>query len=301
MAVKVLRTVAGIADVHEWNAAEATAGVDLLIEVPHGATETADYADFAVEVRSPLPESLIDFFYVNTDVGAFETACAVAELLMARGLPWRIVVVRSRIPRTFVDCNRRMDARPEDFVAGGVTPGMPPWITDADDQRRLLARHAAYVSVVDEQVHRLNPAGRTLLLHTYAPRTVDVQVDHDVVTNLHRAWADDKVESWPLRPPFDVIARDTAGVSHAPTAVVEALTAGYGALGWEVADSACYPLHPSTLAWDHVMARPGRALCLEVRRDLLAEPFDPFVQMNISPQRVERVAGPLAEAIAHWS
>jgi len=67
-----------------------------------------------------------------------------------------------------------------------------------------------------------------------------------------------------------------------------------------VADSATYPLHSSTMAWDHVMAHPGRTLCLEVRRDLLADPFEPFAQMKISEAKVERIAVPLATALRRW-
>ena len=54
------------------------------------------------------------------------------------------------------------------------------------------------------------------------------------------------------------------------------------------------------MAWDHVMAHPGRTLCLEVRRDLLADPFEPFAEMHISPDLVDRLAGPIATALARW-
>jgi hypothetical protein len=67
-----------------------------------------------------------------------------------------------------------------------------------------------------------------------------------------------------------------------------------------VAEGTTYPLHPSTLAYDHVMARPGRALCLEVRRDLVADPFEPFAQMRIAPAKVDRLAVPLAAALLKW-
>ena len=83
-------------------------------------------------------------------------------------------------------------------------------------------------------------------------------------------------------------------------AVVQALTQALAADGLEVADSATYPMHPSTMAWEHVMGRPGRVLCLEVRRDLLAAPFEPFAQMRIGADEVARLAGPLATALARW-
>ena len=59
-------------------------------------------------------------------------------------------------------------------------------------------------------------------------------------------------------------------------------------------------LHASTLAWGHVMARPGRALCVEVRRDLLADPFEPFAEMQIGPAKVARLAVPFVNAILSW-
>jgi hypothetical protein len=48
------------------------------------------------------------------------------------------------------------------------------------------------------------------------------------------------------------------------------------------------------------VARPGRALCVEVRRDLLADPFEPFAEMRIGNAAVERLAGPFARALRRW-
>ena len=88
--------------------------------------------------------------------------------------------------------------------------------------------------------------------------------------------------------------------SHAPATVVAALRASLAESGIPVAASATYPLHPSTLAWDHVMARPGRAVCIEVRRDLLADPFEPFAQMTIGPAKVARLVGAFTSALRRW-
>lgn len=93
-----------------------------------------------------------------------------------------------------------------------------------------------------------------------------------------------------------MIGRDPAGVDHAPAAVVTALRAALAPLGHDLAHSATYPLHDSTLAHAHALARPGRVLCLEVRRDLLADPFTPFAEMTISPAKVARLAAPIAGA-----
>lgn len=276
------------------------AAPDLLIEVPHGATATADFDALAAELEGPLPDGLVDFFHVNTDVGAFDLAVATAEQLVAEVTDRCVLIVRSRIPRTFIDCNRRIDADPAEFQKGGVTPGAMPWVNSAADRALLRGRYDDYMATVQAACDALRPGAATLLLHTYAPRTVGVTVDSDIVANLRHAYRVDVVETWPLRPELDVISRDEDGHSHAPGRVVDALRANVAALHWKVGDSATYPMHPSARAWDHVIARPGRVLCLEVRRDLLADPFDPFVQMRISASKVARVATPLAGAIGAW-
>jgi hypothetical protein len=129
---------------------------------------------------------------------------------------------------------------------------------------------------------------------------VDVEIDLQIVASLRRAYEPDREPTWPLRPEVDVIGREVDGMSRAPAAVVESLRQELAGLGIEPADSATYPLHPSTLAWDHVIARPGRALCVEVRRDLLADPFEPFAQMRIGAAKVERLAAPFARAVRRW-
>lgn len=299
----VLRSAPHVADLR-WvrgPACDDSVAPDLLIEVPHGATETEDFTAFAKQLRSELPAGLVDFFHANTDVGAYELALATAEHCVAAQTHSCVLIIRSRIPRTFIDCNRRIDEAPEAFRAGKVTPGLMPWVTHPADIALLRARHGAYVGLVRAATEALVANAGVLLLHSYAPRSVGVEVDLDIVGKLREAYQPAVEATWPLRPEFDVIARDLDGRSYAPMAVVDALRSHFGACGWTVGDSATYPLHPSTLAWDHVMQHPGRALCLEVRRDLLAESFDPFAWMQISPDKVERIAKPLAAALAVWS
>jgi len=263
-----------------------------VIEVPHGATRTADYDAVAAVLTSPLPANLVDFFHVNTDAGAPELAHAIAERLA----PARTVaVLRCLVPRTFIDCNRRLDASPEDFRAGKVTPGLMPWITTPEDRALLRGLYDRYTAAVREA---FTPGSAVLLLHSYAPRSVDVEVDADIVTKLRAAYQPDVEPTWPLRPELDVIARAPDGTDHAPRAVVETLRAELP----DVGDSATYPLHPSTLAYHHVIERPGRAVCIEVRRDLLADPFEPFAQMRIGRSKVDRIANALAAAVMRfWS
>ena len=280
--------------------ARPDAALDLLIEIPHGATATRDFTTLAAKLTSPLPDGLVDFFHVNTDAGAPELARAIAERFVAEEPTRSAAVLRCRIPRTFVDCNRRIDASAADFKAGKVTPGLMPWITTGADRELLRAAHDRYVGAVREAITHLARDGALLLLHSYAPRTVDVEVDLQIVANLRRAYEPDREPAWPLRPEIDVIGRELDGTDRAPAGVVAALRHELAGLGIELAESATYPLHPSTLAWDHVVARPGRVLCVEVRRDLLAEPFEPFAEMRIGVAKVDRLVGPFVRALRRW-
>jgi len=292
-----LESIAGVVDIHVVRGARAGAGTDLVIEIPHGATQTLNFTSLAAKLTSPLPDALVDFFHVNTDAGAPELAEAIAARLVVEDPARSVAIVRCRIPRTFIDCNRRIDAAPAEFKAGKVTPGLMPWITTDADRELLRAAYDSYQQAVREA---LSPTTAILMLHTYAPRTVDVEVDADIVKNLRHAYLPEVEPTWPLRPEIDVISRALDGTSYAPVDVVDTLRAALAADGITVADGATYPLHPSTVAWDHVMARPGRALCVEVRRDLLADPFEPFAQMTIGAAKVARLTAPFVTALRRW-
>ena len=294
-------SIPGIVDIEIVRGSSAPAdGPDLIIEVPHGATRTADYDAVAARLTSPLPANLVDFFHVNTDAGAPELAVAIAHRLVAEAPTRTVMVVRCRIPRTFIDCNRRVDASPEEFRAGKVTPGLMPWITSPEDRALLRDAYDRYVATVAKATSLLRSDGAILLLHTYAPRTVDVEVDLDIVTNLRRAYRPEIEPTWPLRPEVDVISKGVDGIDHAPAAVVDTLRAELARAGLALADSATYPLHPSTLAWNHVQAHPGRAVCIEVRRDLLAVPFEPFAQMAIGDDSIARLVPAFVAALRRW-
>uniref|UniRef100_UPI0025B95D78 hypothetical protein n=1 Tax=Gordonia sp. UBA7599 TaxID=1946578 RepID=UPI0025B95D78 len=126
--------------------ASALATPDLVIEIPHGATRTVDFTSVEALLRSPLPDALIDFFYVNTDAGAPELAEAIARRFVTQHPARSVAVLRCRIPRTFIDCNRVIDADPAAFREGKVTPGLMPWITDPDDRALLQERYARYAA-----------------------------------------------------------------------------------------------------------------------------------------------------------
>ena len=274
---------------------------DVLFEVPHGATSTADFEAFAAQLEGPLPEGLVDFFCVNTDIGAPEVAEATAERLCDAHPRCIVAVVRSRVPRTFIDCNRRIDADPQTFRAGRVTPGVMPWVTTGSDLAFLRERYDRYLTFVAEAAGSLRPDGAMIWLHTYAPRSVGVEVDMDIVSNIREAYASEVVTTWPLRPQLEVISRDLDGIDHAPAGVVDALREAALPRGWTVGDGDTYPMHPSSPCWDQVIARPGRTLCLEIRRDLLADPWEPFAEAQISPENVARAADVVANSIGRWA
>jgi hypothetical protein len=288
-------------DVLRINGVSAGATPDLIIEIPHGATRTADFDAVKDVLTSPLPEGLSDFFHVNTDAGAPELAVALAHRFVKLDPTKSVAILRCRIPRTFIDCNRRIDANPAEFKEGKVTPGLMPWVSTEADRELLLSRYRAYVQAVDDAVAEVMPkGGAMLLLHTYAPRSVGVEVDLDIVKSLRAAYTPEKEPTWPLRPEVDVIHKTLEDVSLAPVKVVSTLKTALGAIGVPLADGESYPMHPSTLAHGHVTKWPGRVLCVEVRRDLLAAPWTPFAEMRISDAECAKLAGPFAEAAREW-
>jgi predicted N-formylglutamate amidohydrolase len=295
-------SIPGVVDVEVLHGAQAAhdAPFDLVFEIPHGATRTEDFTHVAARMTSPVPDRLVDFFHVNTDSGAPELAVATARALV-NALPARTVaIVRSRVPRTFIDCNRRLDASPEEFKAGKVGPGLMPWVTTAEDRATLRALYDGYIAAVSAAVSRLAPGGAMVMLHTYAPRTVAVEVDFQIVESLHAAYQPDVEPTWPVRPAVDVIGKAPDGTNHAPAVVVDVLRRELAALDLHLGDSETYPLHPSTLAYQHVMDHPGRTLCVEFRRDLLADPFVPFAEAHIGAAKVERLAAALSTALRAW-
>jgi predicted N-formylglutamate amidohydrolase len=269
-----------------------------LIEVPHGATDAADYHALAAQMRGALPDDLVEFFHANTDEGAPEIASAIAYAFTAMCPDRSAQVIRCHIPRTLIDCNRRVDLDPAAFREGGVTPGVPPWITLPDDLAVLREQYRRYQSLVQDARSALSSEAGVILLHTYAPRTVDVQVDLDIVSNMKAAWSPEVAATWPLRPEVETITEDFEGRSWAPEGVMEPLKASLASVGLHVGDSTTYKLHPSTMAWDHVQARPQRTLCIEVRRDLVCAPWRPFEGSATDDDGVFRVAGPIAFAVA---
>jgi hypothetical protein len=273
---------------------------DLVIEIPHGATRATHFDDLAAELVGSFPDDLRAFFFVNTDVGAPEVGDALAARVVAEDPARTVLVIRCLVPRTFLDCNRVIDAdaQPKASAAGEVTPGLAPYVSDTGDRRLLLERYAAYRDLVTRAMDAVcGTGGEALMLHSYAPREVDVPVDDRIVERLRAAYAPGRVGTWSLRPEIDLIVRTPEGELLASETLVDRVRDAFVDAGLEVAEGKSYPLHPSTLAYVFARRHPGRTLCLELRRDLLVSDFTPFEEMPADPERVARMAETLARAL----
>ena len=272
--------------------------LDLLIEVPHGATGFDEYRALERRLSSPLPGALEQFFHANTDFGAPELAIAIARRLASDRQPSRlrgIAVLRATVPRTFVDLNRLLD----DEVRQGMTPGLPPYFSTGEDRALLSTLHRLYLGEAWELYRTVMAnGGLALALHTYAPRTVEVAVDADIVRSLRAAYRPRVHGTWKLRPQIDLITADAAGVDLSPRELVAGLRLACEKRGLELAENATYHLHAATSGHALAARYPGRILCAEVRRDLLGAPWRPFRPSTVGPRKVERLAQPFAEALA---
>lgn len=292
-----LTSLPRVADVEIVRGARAEGPPQFLFEMPHGATRAAHFDELRAELHGDYPADLRDFFFVNTDVGAPELARRTAERLVAARPSCSAVLLTARIPRTFVDCNRAIDSSAQQSP-GGMTPGLHTWVRDPRDRTLLLARHAAYRELAQRAFELVCGAGGLgVMLHTYAPRSIDVPVDDRVVEHLRAAYRPETIGTWPLRPAIDLIAATPDGRTLADGTLLAAVRREGTALGLEVATNATYPLHPSTLAHAFAERHPHKTLCLEVRRDLLVREFTPFAEMLADAAKVDRIAGLLAAAI----
>ncbi len=203
-------------------------------------------------------------------------------------------MLRSRLARTLVDANRVLESS-----SAGMTAGLPAYVADADDRRLLAELHAEYTTLAEGAYAEVCSAGGlAVALHTYAPKSVDVEVDADVVGALRRAYGPALYRRWELRPPVDGITEDAAGRRLAPQDLVAALAARLAESGLAWSENRTYRLHAATMGYRHAARWPGRVLTVEFRRDLLGAPWRPFVESRIGPRKVARLASPLAAALA---
>lgn len=273
----------------------------LLIEIPHAADSFEQFEAVHSRLQSDLPDRLEEFFFVNTDIGTTAVAQALAGLLAKRGVTTRIV--RCLVPRTFVDCNRDLSVGPDVRTDDGLTPAIPGYVHDLADRAWLGTLHRRYHEIVSAAYAEIvgggddGSPGHCINLHTYAPRTVNLGVIRDdIVTALRRAYEPDVYGDWPLRPEVDLITETPEGVRLGDEDWLRRVRDEYEAIGVSVEENGAYRLIPDTMGRIYAERHPGRLLCVEIRRDLLADPYDPFAEMNISAERALRMAGPLAAA-----
>ena len=314
-----LRSIPDVCDVDVVTAAGAKTGArpDLLIEVPHGATRRRHFEATRRRLTGEFPDDLEQFFFVNTDVGSIEVARWVARMVTrpadfpelrdpaggsggaARREIDSVLILRGLVARTFIDCNRVIEGGPSSGLREGMTPGLPAYVAHPEDVETLKAMHVAYQAAA-EQAYRTvcGAGGRALILHTYAPRSIRIDsFDDGIVAALHRAYEPGVYEGWERRPEVDLISESDEGERLAPEGLVRAVRERYERLGVEVAENATYRLHRATMGHVHSTRYPGRVLCLEIRRDLLADPFTPFAEMTIGEHKARRMAAPIAAAL----
>jgi len=298
---KEIASIAGVCDVETFPPA-GTNRPSILIELPHAATRERDFDRLRARLDPGLPADLKDFFFVNTDAGSYEYGAATARMLAESGLS--VLLVRCRIPRTFVDCNRIVDGT-EDGERGtkgdpehGITAAVPDYICRPEDLETLLALHRAYQNVAGQAYELVcGSGGLALTLHTYAPKTVGIDtIDEGIGAAIRRAYEPDLYATWPVRPDVDVICSDEEGRMLAPRGLVDRLKGQFGRIGIESKENATYCLHSATMGWKHSFRYPGQVLCMEASRALLADPFTPFAEMTISAEKALRIARPLAAA-----
>lgn len=269
---------------------------DLLVEVPHGADERAHYDVWRARLVGDLPDDLDAFFHINTDVGAWDYGKRTAEAILERSPSRAALLVRSLLPRTFIDCNRPASFTGGDLQAGGLTAGIPSYVRGDADRALLLEAHKQYVAVA-EAAYALVCGGGGLALtpHTYGPRSLGIDaVDDDIVHKLEWACAPEHEHTWPLRAEIDLLTRDGDGIELSIPGAEAALLDAFAKAGFQPKANDTYYLHPSSLGHTWSTAHLGRVLSLEVRRDLLVEQWKPFDEMRAVPEKSERVAAVLA-------
>jgi hypothetical protein len=272
--------------------ADPDAAPELLVEVPHGADERHHYDALRSRLVGDLPEDLHLFFHLNTDVAAYAYGRATALAWLDMHPERSALIVRSLIPRTFVDCNRLADYRGGKLDEGALTPGIPSYVRHEGDRALLMDRHRAYVDVAARAFAEVcGSGGLALIPHTYGPRTLGIDaIDDDIVAKLRWACEPERHDTWPLRAEVDLLTRDGDGKLFAPEGVEELLIGRFAASGFEAKANDTYFLHPSTLGHAWSVAYPGKVLSLEVRRDLLVKQWRPFEEMVALREPCERVA-----------
>ena len=316
----VPKSLAGVCDVEVVAApgVRVTTPPTLLIEVPHGATRRRHFMATRRRLTGEFPDDLEQFFYVNTDVGSIECARWVARMVTNPGAHPELeeslggavgagcrevgaaLILRGLVARTFIDCNRVIAGGPSSALREGLTPGLPAYVS-RDGRRADAEGHAWRLpGRGGEGVRgrlrrgRHGPDPPHLRAALGCRSTASTRASSPA---LRRAYEPANYERWDRRPDVDLISETVGGDRLAPEAVVRALRERYARIGVEVAENATYRLHEATMGYVHSAKYPGRVLCMEINRELLADPFIPFVEMAISERKARRMAAPIAAAL----
>jgi hypothetical protein len=313
-------SVPGVSEVEFVSPTGADPGTapELLFEVPHGATRERHFTAVRRRLIGDLPDDLREFFFVNTDVGSIECARRTARLIVERPfdpalsdlftarrverlvrLPRpRVLILRSLVPRTFIDCNRVLDVDSDSAHAAGLTGAVPEYVT-GKDLKTLRGMHSAYTRAARQAyASTCGAGGKAVIFHTYAPRSVDItRIDAGIVRALREAYSPERYTTWPLRPDVDIISEADDGAPLAPRKLVESIRRHYAEIGIEATENVSYRLHPATMGHGHSVEYAGRVLCIEINRARLADPFAPFEEMTIGGDNVTRMTAPIAAAL----
>jgi len=299
-----LRSIPGVVEVTWHPPREASAlspARTLLIEMPHGATRRSDYEALQAQLVSTLPADLVQFFFVNTDIGTPEGAERIAAALSTApaGPSFGVLVLRCLLPRTFIDTNRVIAASTSDEVENGMTPAIASYITAAEDRARLIGLHQRYHELVARAYAAIpGQGGLALQLHSYAPRSVGIdRIDEHIVEALRRAYAPGVHETWPERPAVDLITADGEGTVLGPPAIIARVREEYAKIGIAAKENESYRLTPVAMGYQYARQYAGRVLCIELNRGRLADPFIPLAESPIGAGKVETMVGPLVVAL----
>lgn len=294
--------------------AEEDAIADVFCDLPHGATRLEHLAH-AKTLTAVYPDDRYDkLFLANTDQGAPEYALCFARMICdpdglealpglsarareqvrARVAAMKVVLIRCLIPRTIADVNRVWD--PDlDFQRDNLTGVLAPFVTDPVEVAVLLERYDAYQAVTGAAYAQVCGAGgHAFNLHTYAPITVSIIKGEPILDTLERAYQPTNYASYPRRPEVELITATPEGEYLANPALAAAITAQYRRIGVDVHENEPFNLHPATTGTAHCRTYPGQVLVLELSRARLATRFDPFIEMDISPDKTREMSAPLA-------
>ncbi len=307
--MQTMKAIEGVCELW-WRSgpeADQQAPPDLFIDLPHGATELAHLQAVKAGLRDYPGDEYDLFFLANTDQGSPEYALRLADLLtdpsawsdpahQRRAATTKIVLLRSLLPRTIVDVNRVWATQAE-AKAAGLTPGVPEFVREEE----LEVLHQAFLRYHEQAAigyaSTSGAGGFALNLHTYGPISVAPIEGESIVTTLKRAYTPEHYGDYPVRPVVQLITTPPGGSLLSNGPLCDALVETYAQRGIEVARDYPFNLHPATAGYTYAAKYPQRTLTMEISRAALAEVFNPFIEMAISPTKVDHMTRPIAEAI----